>query len=105
MFHPNDTNQVDADDTILFACAAYGYPTPSITWNRASSTFISRTTISREDVTVYGITYTVSTLRICRIEESDTDEYSCIAGNGVSSASSSFALTVHTTKGKGITQL
>ena len=87
-------------------CAAYGKPTPSITWSRASGNLASKLSDSNSGykkydkiVTVNDTDFIVSVLEICGVSIVDTDEYMCTADNGISgigvaSADAKFFLSV-----------
>ena len=92
--------------TIRLTCAAYGNPTPSITWTRLSADVAARLSNSSsgykqydQTTTVDGTEFIVSVLEICGVTVSETDEYICTADNGVSgegiaSADEKFFLSV-----------
>ena len=83
----------------IFLCVAYGYPVPSLTWERDGTPLNtqSQSTIYEEQVVENGVTFVQSILEICSLEKEDTAKYNCSATNGISSASASFDLTVNRT--------
>ena len=90
---------ITAGWTGIFLCVAYGYPVPSLTWERDGTPLNtqSRSTIYEEQVVENGLTFVQSILEICSLEQEDTAKYNCSAANGLSSASASFDLTVNRT--------
>ena len=83
----------------MFVCVAYGYPVPSLTWEKDGTLLKnqSQSTIYEEQVVANGETFVQSILVICSLEQEDTAKYNCSATNGISSASASFDLTVNRT--------
>ena len=77
-------------------CVAYGYPVPSLTWDRDGTPLSngSRSTIYEEQVVANGVTFAQSILVICSLEQEDTAQYNCNASNNISTTSGSFDLTV-----------
>ena len=83
----------------MFVCVAYGYPAPSLTWDRDGTPLSngSWSTIYEEHVVANRKTFVQSILVICSLEQDDAAQYNCSASNSVSSASASFNLTVNRT--------
>ena len=75
--------------TVVLSCAAYGTPTPSISWSTTSNRNLSFSSPSigvNITHTIKNITNTlfaVSVLKLCNVSSSDAGNYSCIANNGV----------------------
>ena len=88
--HPPAYSTAVATQTVRMTCAAYGSPTPSIVWTKANgdlSILLSNSyayTAYNQTLTVNGTEFAISVLEICGVDATDTDEYSCIASNGVS---------------------
>ena len=88
--HPPAYSTAVATQTVRMTCAAYGSPTPSIAWTKANgdlSILLSNSyayTAYNQTLTVNGTEFAISVLEICGVDATDTDEYSCIASNGVS---------------------
>ena len=80
----------------MFVCVAYGYPLPSLTWEKDGTLLKnqSRSTIYEEQVVENGETFVQSILVICSLEQDDAAGYNCSASNNISSASASFELIV-----------
>ena len=87
---------ITAGHTGTFVCVAYGYPVPSLTWERDGTPLSnqSRSTIYEELVVENQLTFVQSILVLCSLEEDDTAHYNCNASNNISFASASFNLTV-----------
>ena len=81
--------------TIL--CEAFGYPPPTILWNRIDGILSDRVSVS-DSVSVptgYGNVTRVSiTLKINAAYRKDTGEYICSANNSIGSDSSNVSITV-----------
>ena len=80
----------------MFVCVAYGYPVPSLTWEKDGTLLKnqSRSTIYEEQVVENGVTFVQSILEVCSLEQDDAAQYNCSASNNISSASASFELIV-----------
>ena len=97
MIRPNQTTSVDAGNTIVAVCVAYGDPNPSITWNRAGTALSndSRVTIYEELVTENGVLFVQSIIEVCSAEVSDAGQYSCFTENNFGNDTAVFELTVN----------
>ena len=97
MIRPNPIVAVDAGNTVIFVCVAYGDPSPSISWNRGDTALsnISRIALFEEQVTEIGVTFLRSILTLCSAEEADAGQYSCFADNTLGNDTASFVLTVN----------
>ena len=89
--HPPAYSTAVAAQTVRLTCAAYGVPTPTISWSKASGNITAMMQDSNsgvrgywQSVTVNGTEFAVSVLEICGVGSFHTDEYSCWADNGVS---------------------
>ena len=89
--HPPAYSTAVAAQTVRLTCAAYGVPTPTIYWSKASGNITAMMQDSNSGVrgyfqslTVNGTEFAVSVLEICDVGAIHTDEYSCWADNGVS---------------------
>ena len=87
---------ITAGYTGMFVCVAYGYPVPSLTWERDGTPLSnqSRSIIYEELVVENQLTFVQSILVVCSLEQDDTAHYNCSASNNISFASASFNLTV-----------
>ena len=97
VIHPEETSHIQATDSAIFTCVAYGNPPPFITWRRNGSSEVtsnSRVNISEKVVSLREITFVKSVLEICSSEEGDSGEYSCDADNGARSDGFRFDFTV-----------
>ena len=92
----SESATITAGSTGTFVCVAYGYPVPSLTWNRDGTPLRnqSQSTIYEEHVVVNGETFVQSILVICSLEQDDAAQYNCSASNNISTTSGSFDLTV-----------
>ena len=65
----------------------YGVPTPAISWSRYSgSTLVNGSDsvrIHELNKTVNGTEFSISVLEICSLQVNHTDQYTCVAENGV----------------------
>ena len=97
VIRPNQTTSVDAGNTIVGVCVAYGDPNPSITWNRGGTALSndSRVTIYEELVTENGVTFVQSIIEVCSAEVSDAGQYSCFTENSFGNDTAVFELTVN----------
>ena len=105
IYYPIDTSimvisesaTIAAGSMGMFECVAYGYPAPSLTWDRDGTPLSngSRSTIYEELVVANGKTFVQSILVICSLEQDDAAKYNCSASNNISTTSGSFNLTVN----------
>ena len=97
VIRPNQTTNVDAGNTIVAVCVAYGDPNPSITWSRGDAVVSndSRVTIYEELVTENGVTFVQSIIEVCSAEETDAGQYSCFAENAFGNDTAVIELTVN----------
>ena len=97
VIRPNQTTNVDAGNTIISVCVAYGDPNPSITWSRGDAVVSndSRVTIYEELVTENGVTFVQSIIEVCSAEETDAGQYSCFAENAFGNDTAVIELTVN----------
>ena len=93
----SESATITAGRTGMFVCVAYGYPVPSLTWERDGTPLSngSRSTIYEELVVEGGVNYAQSILVICSLEQDDAAQYNCSASNNISTTSGSFDLTVN----------
>ena len=89
--------EVDAGNTVLFTCVAYGDSTPNIRWDRQDgSTLVndSRITIYDELVAEGDVTFVKSIVEICSVDVADAGEYSCFTWNDLGNDTATFDLSV-----------
>ena len=88
---------MDAGNTIVAVCVAYGDPNPSITWNRGGTVLSndSRVTIYEELVTENGVMFVQSIIEVCSAEVTDAGQYSCFAENTFGNDTAVIELTVN----------
>ena len=98
---------VDVGQTVRMTCAAYGLPTPSISWTRLSENVAQKLDDSNSGYKVYeqtttmnGTVFRVSVLEICGVTASESDEYICTAdnamdGQGIADSNAKFFLSVN----------
>lgn len=89
--HPPTYSTASTGQTVRMTCAAYGIPTPSITWTRVTTDLAAKLADSNsgykkydQTVTVNGTVFAVSVLEICDVGITETDEFTCSADNGIS---------------------
>ena len=83
--------------TITITCEAFGYPPPTVVWNRINGILSDRVSVS-DSVSVptgYGNVTRVSiNLTITNASREDTGVYTCSANNSIGSDSSNLSITV-----------
>ena len=83
--------------TTTITCEAFGYPPPTVVWNRINGILSDRVSVS-DSVSVptgYGNVTRVSVnLTITNISREDTGVYTCSANNSIGSDSSNVTITV-----------
>lgn len=77
-----------ATQSVQFLCVSIGEPVPVITWSLFSSSASSLTTsdtirIHAQTVSVSNTNYSVSVLELTSLSVGQSDQYNCIANNGV----------------------
>ena len=92
----NDTIVREGNTTTII-CEAFGYPPPTVVWNRING--VLSDTISVGDSVIvptgYGSETTVSVnLTITNASREDTGVYTCSANNSIGSDSSNVSITV-----------
>ena len=96
VFAPPNT-QVNATNTVLLTCVAYGDLPLGISWSREGSNLMNdsqRITIYEEQFEENGVTFVQSILQICSTEIDDSGVYSCTAENNAGNITSAFELAV-----------
>ena len=92
----NDT-VVREGNTTTITCEAFGYPPPTVVWNRINGILSDRVSVS-DSVSVptgYGNVTRVSVkLTITNAFREDTGVYTCSANNSIGSESSNVSITV-----------
>ena len=92
----NDTI-IRAGNTNTITCEAFGYPPPTVVWNRINGILSDRVSVS-DSVSVptgYGNVTRVSVnLTITNASREDTGVYTCSANNSIGSDSSNVSVTV-----------
>ena len=87
------TQLVEYHNTVVMVCVAYGFPIPTITFNK-DGTALDNTNVSGFTIihktrsNGNGTSYAQSTLVLCNIVENDIGGYSCTADNGISTPDS-----------------
>ena len=81
----------------MITCEAFGYPPPTVVWNRINGILSDRVSVS-DNVSVptgYGNVTRVSVnLTITNASREDTGVYTCSANNSIGSDSSNISITV-----------
>ena len=84
-------------NTATITCKAFGYPPPTVVWNRINGILSDRVSVS-DSVSVptgYGNVTRVSVnLTITNASREDTGVYTCSANNSIGSDSSNVSITV-----------
>ena len=94
----NDTTNVREGNTTKITCEAFGYPPPTVVWNRINGILSDRVSVS-DSVSIptgYGNVTRVSVnLTITNASREDTGVlYTCSANNSIGSDSSNVSITV-----------
>ncbi len=104
---PPKYTTVDMGQTVRMTCAAYGLPTPSISWTRLSENVAQKLDdpdsgykVYEQTTTMNGTVFRVSVLEICGVTASESDEYICTAdnavdGQGIADSDAKFFLSVN----------
>ena len=97
MTSPLNETIVREGNTITITCEAFGYPPPTVVWNRINGILSDRVSVS-DSVSVptgYGNVTRVSiNLIITNASREDTGVYTCSANNSIGSDSSNVNITV-----------
>ena len=92
----NNTIVVEGNTTTI-TCEAFGYPPPTVVWNRINGILSDRVSVS-DSVSVptgYGNVTRVSVnLTISNTSREDTGVHTCSANNSIGSDSSNVTITV-----------
>ena len=92
-----DNTIVREGNTTTITCEAFGYPPPTVVWNRIDGILSDRVSVS-DSVSVptgYGNVTRVSVnLTITNASREDTEAYTCSANNSIGSDSSNVTITV-----------
>ena len=92
-----------ASQNVRITCVGYGDPTPAISWSRYSGSPLvngsDSVRIHELNKTVNGTQFVISVLEICSLQVNHTDQYTCVAengvpGRGIADSSASFYLAV-----------
>ena len=92
-----DDTIVREGNTTTITCEAFGYPPPTVVWNRINGILSDRVSVS-DSVSVptgYGNVTRVSVnLTITNASREDTGVYTCSANNSIGSDRSNVSITV-----------
>ena len=92
----NDTT-VREENTTTITCETFGYPPPTVVWNRINGIISDRVSVS-DGVSVptgYGnVTRVNVNLTITNASREDTGVYTCSTNNSIGSDSSNISITV-----------
>ena len=84
-------------NTTTITCEAFGYPPPTVVWNRINGISSDRVSVS-DSVSVptgYGnVTRVSANLTITNASREDTGVYTCSANNSIGSESRNVSITV-----------
>ena len=84
-------------NTTTITCEAFGYPPPTVVWNRINGILSDRVSVSDSVsvLTVYGNVTRVSVnLTITNASREDTGVYTCSANNSIGSGNSNVSIIV-----------
>ena len=97
MLIPFNNSIIREKNKSTITCEAFGYPPPTVVWNRINGTLSDRVSVS-DSVSVptgYGNVTRVSVnLIITNASREDTGVYMCIAYNNISSNNVNISITV-----------
>ena len=93
----NDT-VIREGNTTTITCEAFGYPPPTVVWNKINGILSDRVSVS-DSVSVptgYGnVTRVNVNLTITNASREDTGVYTCSANNSIGSDSSNVSIIIH----------
>ena len=92
----NDTIVREGDPTII-TCEAFGYPPPTVVWNRINGILSDRVSVSDSVSVPTGngnVTRVSVNLTITNASREDTGVYSCSANNSIESDIKDVSFTV-----------
>ena len=95
-FTENTTIVVTEGNEVMITCEAFGYPPPTVVWNRINGILSDRVSVS-DSVSVptgYGNVTRVSVNLTTNASREDTGVYTCSANNSIGSDSSNVNITV-----------
>ena len=96
-FTENTTTIITEGNEVMITCEAFGYPPPTVVWNRINEILSDRVSVS-DSVSVptgYGDVTSVSVnLTITNASREDTGVYTCSANNTVGSNDEIVNITV-----------
>ena len=84
-------------NTTTITCEAFGYPPPTIVWNRINGILSDRVSVSDSVSVLIGngnVTRVSVNLTITNASREDTGVYTCSANNSIGSDSSNVSITV-----------
>ena len=92
----NDTI-IRVGNTTTITCEAFGYPPPTVVWNKINGILSDRVSVS-DSVSVptgYGnVTRVTVNLTVTNASREDTGVYTCSANNSIGSDSSNVSITI-----------
>ena len=97
MVNSGNNTIVREGNTTTITCEAFGYPPPTVVWNRINGILSDRVSVSDSVSTLIGdgnITRVILNLTITNASREDTGVYTCSANNSISSNSSNVTITV-----------
>ena len=94
---PLNDATVREGSTTTIICEAFGYPPPTVVWNRSNEMLSDRVSVS-DSVSVHtgngNVTRVSVSLTITNASREDTGVYTCSANNSIGSDSSNVSITV-----------
>lgn len=94
---PNSSIEVETGDTVDYVCVGYGgNESTNILWKFQENDLLNGTLVGiyEDQVTVSGLTFTVSTLELCSVNLEDSGLYSCTVITSRDSTSINFTMNV-----------
>ena len=84
-------------NTTIITCEAFGYPPPTVVWNRVDGILSNRVSVSDSVSVLIGngnVTRVSVNLTITNASREDTGAYTCSANNSIGSDNSNVTITV-----------
>ena len=98
--NPIDDTMITEGDTATITCEAFGYPPPTIVWNRTNGNLSDRVSVidtvsvpsGNGNVTIVSVNLTIT-----NASREDTGVYTCSANNSIGSDDRNVSITVQCT--------
>ena len=95
--NPMNSTTVREGNTTTITCEAFGYPPPTVVWNRINGSLSNRVSVSNSVIASAGngnVTRVSVNLTITNASREDTGVYTCSANNSIGSDNSDVNITI-----------